>query len=524
MMTSPSPLKLLTLALCLSIGILWGSAAQARSPAPGDLATAGRLWQPAGLDTCEDDCDDLANAVYEACLAEGRRQADCQQESDQILVVCITQRCSANVPPVSCDDDCAKRGEEIKTLCLDEGRPAAECDDLASRFADLCLKELCEVTLTPVVTESPRATDEPTDEPTATDEAKPTDEPTATDEAKPTDEPTDEPTATDEPAPTDEPTATDEPGGEPTAEEPTPTEESKSTPDTCEARCQARGLAFYNQCLASGGEPDKCAAGAEQVVTACLKESCQPPANQPPRLSTQASCEAQCTVRGRDFYNQCIAGGGTVEKCQIAAEKLVADCRVKDCNLPAATGTKEAAEPTSGAPTVCQRDCANRGAAYYRQCLADGGSEGECRAKTQRIIEECTRKSCAGLPGDRTATPGTGKEDPGASDDSSSCRLDCQRRAQAIYNRCIVTGNTDVVCRAQADAVQADCLATNCRISTTRECQRRCNVLGQTTLSQCMRTTGDLRACAEKARVAVQRCLDSCNGVAATSTPRSTKP
>ncbi|MBN1121818.1 MAG: hypothetical protein JXJ17_12120, partial [Anaerolineae bacterium] len=78
--------------------------------------------------------------------------------------------------------------------------------------------------------------DEPTEEPTATDELtetpEPTDEPEATETPEPTESPT--PTATDEPDPTatEEPTATDEPDPTATTEEPTVTETPEPTEES----------------------------------------------------------------------------------------------------------------------------------------------------------------------------------------------------------------------------------------------------------------------------------------------------
>jgi hypothetical protein len=113
---------------------------------PEAVGTPGRnpalVSTRAAVGQCAVDCQDDAAAAYQACLATGRSETDCGNESRRLLA-----RCLASCPHVSgtqtpqsgsaCRDNCAQRARRLYQLCLAGGVRETVCAAQArDRFAD----------------------------------------------------------------------------------------------------------------------------------------------------------------------------------------------------------------------------------------------------------------------------------------------------------------------------------------------------------------------------------------------------
>jgi hypothetical protein len=244
--------------------------------------------------TCEDRCEHRANEEYEACIAAGIGEDECAARRRRSIAECIEHECRDQPPPESdCEGSCEERAARVFRECTAAGIAEEECRARAHRAFEGCLAE-CE--------------------------------------------------------------------GE------------VPMPPPCEEDCAARGAVTFRNCIAAGGEEADCRALADAVTGLCLE-----------RCADDNPCEERCAAAAQIVYTGCRLAGLSDDQCRRLANVVLEAC-VAGC----------------GEPLPCPEQCAEIAARAVRECLARGGSEEECQARGAEVAEACLAR-CEG--GDRDEPP-----------------------------------------------------------------------------------------------------------------------
>lgn len=101
------------------------------------------------------------------------------------------------------------------------------------------------------------------------------------------------------------------------------------------------------------------------------------------------------------------------------------------------------------------------------------------------------------------------------------CAGACGERAKAYYEKCVAEHGDEEGCRARADRLQADCVAScdkpadprppSISPRLPRDCAGACNERAKTFYTQCVEEHGDEAGCAARARAHLSACLASCD-------------
>lgn len=92
--------------------------------------------------TCDERCGQIADRLYEACVAEGGTEADCALKRDALLAECV-DRC--NDPAPSCEERCERAAERVFAACIEAGGDEAECRARAEEFAGKCRDRMARI-------------------------------------------------------------------------------------------------------------------------------------------------------------------------------------------------------------------------------------------------------------------------------------------------------------------------------------------------------------------------------------------
>ncbi len=161
------------------------------------------------------------------------------------------------------------------------------------------------------------------------------------------------------------------------------------------------------------------------------------------------------------------------------------------------TGPAVADDDASADGDSCERLCLHQAQVLYSRCLAEGGSEEDCKSKAEAAYRDCA--------------DGCGDAKPACDEDDDSCAQRCEKScksdAQDTFEKCIADGGNEKACKSQGQRVYARC-ASSC--AAPPSCSDKCEKLGNRIMQQCLRDGGDETACKQKAVQAYFACLDGC--------------
>jgi hypothetical protein len=134
---------------------------------------------------------------------------------------------------------------------------------------------------------------------------------------------------------------------------------------------------------------------------------------------------------------------------------------------PAADGLQDP-DPGEKPPIDCEAKCAEHAEAVRAKCLAAGGDEADCAAKTAATLEWCMDKCAgAGEPGDKDkkgAWPGKKKlvkpGKPGAKGAKPplDCPTRCDKIADQALGKCLAAGGDEAACAGRSKALREQCM------------------------------------------------------------------
>ena len=137
---------------------------------------------------------------------------------------------------------------------------------------------------------------------------------------------------------------------------------------TCEDRCRSHAEELYRTCLATGGDPTRCAEQARAALAACVEQNCQP----------DPTCEDRCQARAEEFLRTCIESGNDPEACRERAHTIQAVCIEENCTT----------DPT------CEDRCRARAEELYKTCVAAGNDPALCSERARAALDACIRENC----------------------------------------------------------------------------------------------------------------------------------
>ncbi len=409
--------------------------------------------EPPPPDDCAARCQLQAEELFAQCIAMGVSERDCAAKRDRFLQACLTQNCNVQPPPPppTCEARCELMAREEMQACLAAGGSEAACKEKFAVTFKACLEANCQVE------PPPPPTCELVCEQYANGVLR-------------------------------ECMAAGGTERECWAKRQAALEECLATkcqivpPEpTCEQQCYTAAKQAYEACRANNGGEEECRAAYEETLRTCLADQCNVEPPPPP----EPTCEQQCYIAAKQAYTECVANGGSEEECRAKIEESVRACLTENCGV----------EPPPPPPEpTCERECYVAAKQAYAECIANNGSEEECRAKYQEVVNACLAENCGVQPPEPPEPP-------------LPCDEDCSARAAQFYDACLANGGSPETCRAQADALLALCLV---RCGNGPSCENRCAVAAQIVLTGC--AVGGLPAeeCRRLANKVLEDCVQGC--------------
>lgn len=368
--------------------------------------------------SCQTICESSAWRDYSECLSAGGEPEECSAKSAGLLQHCL-EGCEVNPPPLPCEEKCLRLRDEILASCFGpDGQlidDPQECELQAEEAFRACL-ESCNV----------------------------------------------------------------------------------PPPPACEESCALRAEDFLRQCLEgnpdAAGEivdPAECQIRADQILTDCLRR-CQEPPPPPPD-----DCRTFCEIQFDEFLRQCHEGDPAVnpEECHARAEEMLRNC-LQGCG-----------EPPPPPPPTCEEGCERLRDEILQSCLGPDGQllddAQECEQQAEEAFHACLERCNVPPP--------------------PECEESCMRRAEEFLAQCL-EGNANAAgeildpaeCHVFADEILSQCLR-NCDQPPPPpdDCAQRCEDLRAAILESCIAADGqwieDPQECEARAEEAFRACLDGCN-------------
>ncbi len=380
-------------------------------PGDPDVDCAADPENPACVeeDPCAAECQAQSQDLLLDCLAAGGRFAACDVQAQEAVAVCLEQACGEDVEPtpalLPCDEQCRNAGEAALDACRAEGNPDELCyglqNDAEAECAETCVDpvppscgETCEASARAEFDAcmAEGAPDMECEERYQASLAACT-------------------------------SACDGP----------PPEES------CELACESDTQNAFDLCLAEGGVEEECQRAAAEQLETC-QATCSSP--EPP------SCADGCTEQARASFEACLESGGGEEDCKTQAQAEEASCQAA-CSGAEPTPEPDAdpaPEPTPE-PLSCEAACESEAQGALEACLAGGQPDTVCQ---EEVFEPALSKCLGACP---TPAP-----------DPLSCDDICVEQSTEIFESCMLDGGTDPECAALAgqdmDACLAECAGT----------------------------------------------------------------
>lgn len=389
--------------------------------------------------TCEELCEKAAKEARNACLEEGNDEEACGEVFRNTYRECLMAQCGEPPPPPSdCEVACKEKADAVFNACIEEGNGEGHCWELRQIALRNCIAQECQ-----------------------------------------------------EPGPCDDGSVLtcrmikpECPKGliaavqngcwvcvNPETCEPPPPPEP-----TCKELCRRHSQEVFRGCIEDGGSEKHCAALAEEALHACL-EDCPP---EPP----EPTCEDRCIRMAEDFEEKCLAEGTDPEICASQAEQRLMAC-LDLCEEP----------PPPPEPT-CEEICAKLAREAIERCIADGGTERECAAKGEEVLENCIRERCK----------------PEPPPPPLSCEERCERHAAEVFHGCLEAGISEEACKARAQEAFRNCVI-ECKPEPPPEppCEVWCEEKAAKAFNACMEETdGNEGLCRERSQAVLRECLAAC--------------
>ena len=480
-------------------------------------AVPARAQQGPADRECPVRCVRQFNQVFEECIAAGRDTLECAKIAQEALTKCLRE-CQPKPTPKpganGCEDKCREKSNGVLKECLAAGGSQADCDAKARTAFTACMKECTPATRQPScrgACEQKRA-----------EAVK----------------------ACVAAGGTEEQCKKDAEAGYQECLKACPTEVPKPTALTCEGKCGLRSQEIFKKCINDGGTEADCQAKAKAALEECVKNECKPDATRVPSCAslcereaeahykeclnagggadscrakmevelkecrakcptatpkpTELSCTARCEVRAKEAFEKCIKDGGSEADCKAKQQATYAEC-AQGCDKPRATETPS-----------CKGRCEQEANAHFEQCLANGGTEADCKAKRAEELAACVAKCPTVQP------KPTDKPRP----TELTCAARCGLKATEVYEKCIKDGGGEDDCRAKEKATLAECVqgCDKPRATATPTCRGLCELQAKEVYLRCREAGGGEDECDNKRRAALEECSAKCP----TATPKPT--
>jgi len=238
----------------------------------------------------------------------------------------------------------------------------------------------------------------------------------------------------------------------------------------CARECDGASEEVYAECRHEGGMPEECLSAVRAFLERCIEAHCPPP----------PTCEEQCLVRAKHVFEACVEDGADEEDCAVRARNFLSGCLNDNC----------------GPPDPCEERCEYLARAQGRLCLALGGAEDECAAFAVEFKHRCVKDHC-----DRPPT----------------CEEECVIRARRAYEECVGSDpttthdadDTNDECALLARRILNECLEENC--PPPPDCRERCAHVAESAKRLCLDQGGSEERCAHLARELFEFCVaDNC--------------
>ena len=246
---------------------------------------------------------------------------------------------------------------------------------------------------------------------------------------------------------------------------------------TCDELCRAKAEEAAQECLSQNLPDVDCRARYHRVLQACLGEQCT---TTPPEEST---CETRCARHSREVYDLCQKEGGSAEACRERAAQAYQRCAAAcsdDPTVPPGGGDQ-------GGTVSCDEGCVEQAEAIFKTCVEAGGTEDECRVRSDAILGLCLER-CSG---------------------EAPCESYCALAAQVVVAACSWGGMTSEECRRMANMVLERCVGL-CAPAPT--CSDRCAAIQASAVRECLARGGSEEECAAKGAEVAAACAERCNG------------
>jgi hypothetical protein len=447
---------------------------------------------PPPVTTCEERCTLASQQMYDQCVAAGVKPEDCALKRDALLNDCIARSCNVEPPPPqpSCKDLCEQYANGIIRECLNAGASEEECWSRRQAALDACIAAKCSET--------------------------------------PTDPPCEQQCYTSAKLAYEDCRANA--GAEDVCRAAYETALAACLADTCgvvvppppeptcEQNCYTSAKLAFDECLKDNGNEQECRAKYEETLRACLTTNCN---IQPPPPPPEPTCEQQCYASAKLAVEECLAAGGTPEECRAKYQEAVRACLTENCNV------EPPAPPEPPAP--CDEDCTARANQFYEACLANGGSPDTCRAQADALLALCLVR-CGNGPSceNRCAVAAqivlTGCALGGVPTEEcrqmankvlescmqgcvrpDGCGTECDRLAGRAREECAARGGSREECEVVAQEVLAKC-REYCGTTPMPGCDVQCEDMAAEMAARC----AEAGLTAEYCEAAKQRFLEAC--------------
>ena len=334
--------------------------------------------------TCEDLCEERANALFHECRENGGDEESCATRRRVALESCLVDECDHDPEEPNCEARCELEANEAFHDCVEERGEDAEEECAARRREQIqgCIRERCD------------------DEPPPDPDCEGTCETRAANAFH---------------------ACIDEHGE--AAEEECRAHSNRMfeacirdcdgtipMPPECADDCAHRGERVFQDCLDAGGDEEECRALASDVVGVCL-ERCGGANPCEDRCSGAAQIvftgcrlaglpESQCRELANLVLEACVGGCGDpatcVEQCAELSLRAVAECRERggdavECERHGVEVARECSSycDSGPQPPPCDERCESRADEIAARCRAEGLSESQCAETRATFLEEC---------------------------------------------------------------------------------------------------------------------------------------
>ena len=152
--------------------------------------------------------------------------------------------------------------------------------------------------------------------------------------------------------------------------------------EACEARCEAAADDTFDDCVAAGGSDERCAARARDAVRACIAERCGdvPPETDPPIEPSPEGCERRCEAMAERAFAECLTlseAEGDPDECERFTAQTFERCLMSCGDAP---------EPD---PASCEGICGPLYEGVFERCTRGGHDPEYCERFAREGVRCC---------------------------------------------------------------------------------------------------------------------------------------